>query len=135
MFKMSFFKNNWILCIILFFAFFIRFYHITYPITDVFAFRQTQTASVIRNFYREGINLFYPKVDSLGQPGYLVLEFPLYQAIVALLYHLFSPDILYARITSIFFGFLSAILLYKITLELLNKKLRFFQPFSFYFLH
>ena len=47
--------------------------------------RQAQTAFTIREFARNGIDLFHPHVPVVGRPWVLVYEFPLFQAIAAAL--------------------------------------------------
>jgi 4-amino-4-deoxy-L-arabinose transferase-like glycosyltransferase len=111
----------------------IRSYHITSPIDDLHAFRQTQTAGLVRDFSREGIDLFYPKMNTLGNPGYVVLEFPLYQALAALLYKSLAPDIIWARLLSISFGLLTILFVYRITKKFMGQKSAIFASLFFAF--
>lgn len=53
------------------------------PLLNSHAYRQTQTAQTIQIFLEEGWNPFLTKVRLFGKPGYTVLEFPLYQSLVA----------------------------------------------------
>ena len=112
--------------LIIFLALLVRSYHMAYPLNDIHCFRQTQTAGLIRDYYREGIDMLYPTMITLGDPGYVVLEFPLYQAISAILYHVFSPNVIYARLASIFFGLLSIIFVYRLTKRFLDHKTAIF---------
>lgn len=49
------------------------------------------SAAIARNYYREGMNLFYPRVDWRGDtPGFAEMEFPLYQWSIAILYKVFG---------------------------------------------
>ena len=65
----------------------IRLININMPILEGTAMRQTQTAMIARNFFSGGINMFYPRADFFGSgPGFLVLEFPLYNALAAVGY-------------------------------------------------
>ncbi len=93
-----------------------RLYHLTYPILDAFNFRQAQTATIALNFYKNGINLFQTELDifGIGKERFLTLEFPIYEAIVALLYRIFSVQDLLGRIVSITFGFIGAWYLHKL---------------------
>jgi len=52
------------------------------------SFRECQTAMVTRNLWLDGpIGLFYSRIDWFGNaPGYMLLEFPLYNAVVAVFY-------------------------------------------------
>lgn len=52
------------------------------------SWRETDVAGIARNFYREGMNLFYPRIDWRGDgPGYTESEFPFYPWTAAALYH------------------------------------------------
>lgn len=66
----------------------VRLVRIGIPMLEVAPTRQAQTAVIARNLWRGEGDLFHPKVDDLPEPGYLVLECPLYNAAVALLYRL-----------------------------------------------
>lgn len=56
-----------------------------HPLTDIHAFRQTQTAWASLLFAQSGIDWFHPQVPVFGLPFALPLEFPLFQAIASLL--------------------------------------------------
>ncbi len=116
-------------------ALLLRLYHVTYPLLDVHAFRQTQTASVVRNYYNSGIDPLTPKVDvfGVGKEENLILEFPFYQTIVALLYRVFSPSEIWGRMVSIFFGFLGAFYLFKLVNFLVDKNTALWAGFFFLF--
>ena len=48
------------------------------PLIDQQAWRQTDTAAIARNYYEEGYDLFYPRVDWRGATaGYVETNFPL----------------------------------------------------------
>ena len=111
-----------------------RLYHITYPIDDAHDFRQTADAGLIRDWYRNGINFFYPSLLSLGKPGYLVQELPLYQAIAALLYKLITPDVIVARVFTIIAGLLSILFIYRISSRFLDRKSSLLASFFFAFM-
>lgn len=88
---MKYFKKERLFWIILLFLISIRLINITMPILEGTAMRQVQTAMIARNFYREGLNILYPKTDFFGVgPGYLVLEFPLLNMLAAFGYLLFG---------------------------------------------
>jgi hypothetical protein len=117
--------------LIILLAIILRSYHITFPLNDIHSFRQTQTAGLIRDFYRDGINLFYPRVISLGNPGYVVLEFPLYQTLASLFYKILTPEIIWARILSIICGALSILFVYRITTKFADKTSAIFASLFF----
>lgn len=80
-----------------------RLIHITEPLNNVTQFRQAQTATIAKNFYLHGITLLQTELDifGMGKERYLTLEFPLYEAMVALLYFWFSPSDMWGRLVSV----------------------------------
>lgn len=55
------------------------------------AWRETDTAAIARNFYREDMNILLPRIDWRGDgPGYVESEFPLLPWTAACLYHVFG---------------------------------------------
>ena len=80
-------KGAFYLYIVLALGLALRLVNLQDPLIDKQAWRQTDTASIARNFYEEGHSLFYPRVDWRGTtPGYVETNFPLYPFVVALLY-------------------------------------------------
>lgn len=61
------------------------------PLTENFAWRQTQTAWTARIYHEEGIDLLRPEVPVHGPPWTFGFEFPLFQAIGAFLMDLGLP--------------------------------------------
>ena len=55
------------------------------PLTENFAWRQTQTAWTARIYHEQGIDLLHPQVPVHGPPWEFGFEFPLFQAVGALL--------------------------------------------------
>jgi 4-amino-4-deoxy-L-arabinose transferase-like glycosyltransferase len=70
------------------------------PLLDYHAHRQTQTASMSRNFARHGMHFFSPEVDTEGAPRRTGTEFPLYSYLLAVLFKLFGPIDWLGRILS-----------------------------------
>ncbi len=101
----------------------IRFINITMPILEGTAMRQVQTASIARNFFKYGINIFYPRVDHFGATsGYLVLEFPFLNALAGLGYMLLGGVYEWVgRLFSIFFFSGAAYFLYAITKKIFDR--------------
>lgn len=95
------------------------------PLYDAYYFRQTQTATVARNFYTNGINLFRPQLDifGTGPEQYLILESPIYQAVVAYLSQFWGFSESIARSVSIASGLISGLCLYFIVLFINKNKL------------
>src|SRR2546426_4009963 len=55
------------------------------------SWRQADEVQLARNFYRDGMNIFYPRIDWQGDtPGYVEMEVPLLPWVAALLYHIFG---------------------------------------------
>src|SRR5262245_57740027 len=66
--------------------------------------RQTDTASIARHFYRGGYHLFYPQVYWGGSgPGYAETEFQLHPFVTALLYGAFGERLWLGRLVSLIF--------------------------------
>ncbi len=64
------------------------------PLTENFAWRQTQTAYTARIYHQQGIDLLRPEVPVHGPPWVFGFEFPLFQAIGSLLMDLgLEPDV------------------------------------------
>ncbi|MCM8809504.1 MAG: glycosyltransferase family 39 protein, partial [Candidatus Omnitrophica bacterium] len=129
-------KKVYTLKLILIFLFFspIYFYHINSPILDTYSFRQTQTASVVKNFYKNGINLFKTEIDVFGpDDGYIFLEFPIYQAIVCIFYRIFNPSEVWGRVVSIIMSYIGAFLFFKLLL-LLTSDINFSLLSTFFYL-
>src|SRR3989338_7312361 len=82
--------KNLILFLIIFTGLTIRLAKINQPLLEFFPPRQTQTAEITRNIYVNGWPDFWtPKVRYFtNSPIPYVLEFPLYNGIIVILYHL-----------------------------------------------
>ena len=121
--KLDFF----ILSIILIIAFIFRLYKINIPLADLHSWRQVDTAAVARNYVKNGIDLFHPVYDDLSNVqsgidnplGYRMVEFPIYNAIIAFLYKsfpIFSLEI-WGRLTTIFFSLIIISVIYYLLLN------------------
>jgi len=116
-----------ILTFILFIALLFRLYKINIPLADLHSWRQADTASVVRNFVRNGIDLFHPIYDDLSNVqsgiinpnGYRMVEFPIYNAIVAILYKTFPvfPLEIWGRLTTIIFSLIIISIIYYLLLK------------------
>lgn len=101
----------------------VRLIHITQPLLEFFPQRQTQTAEITRNIYINGWPDFWtPKVRYFTpDPIPYVLEFPLYNGIVSMLYQTFGLHLVLGRLTSLIFFILSSIIFYRlITLSIIH---------------
>lgn len=112
-------------------AFLFRMYRINTPLADLHSWRQVDTAAVARNFARNGIDLLHPKYDDISSnqtghenpQGFRFVEFPLYNAIIAISYNLFPmfPIEVWGRIISSLFSLLLIISLYYISLKEVDR--------------
>jgi 4-amino-4-deoxy-L-arabinose transferase-like glycosyltransferase len=107
----------------------VRTYQLNAPLADWHSWRQADTAAVSRNFIQEKFNLLYPQSDSLwslaeGQlpnPNrYFLNEFPLYNAVVAIVYKFYGINHVYGRIVSIIISTLGALYLFLLAKKLLG---------------
>jgi flagellar biosynthesis protein FliQ len=74
-------------------------------VDDLLSWRETDIGGIARNFYREGMNLFYPRIDWRGDgPGYVEMEFPLYPWLIAVFYQLFGYHEIFGRLLSYSFS-------------------------------
>ena len=94
-------------------GFWLRTYKIDNPIADWHSWRQADTASVSRNFIKDGFNPLFPQYDALnplnetGEPNpnrYFFAEFPLYNILTYYAYSNFGVNEVYARLISIIFA-------------------------------
>ena len=82
--------------------------------------RECDEAGIARNYYQEGMNIFYPKVDWRGDtPGYAEMEFPLYPWLIALSYKIFGFHEFIGRIISYLFSLLTLLIFFSLACELL----------------
>ncbi len=139
-----------ILSILFILGFAVRLYKIQNPIADWHSWRQADTASVTKIYIQKGINFLYPKYHDVSSiqtgifnpQGYRMVEFPIYNAIVAIL----SPKITqismeeFSRLFTVLISLVSAFFLYLIGKRFFGKwggllALFFFLflPFNIYF--
>ena len=109
-----------------------RFYHLGSPLIDHSSWRQADTASISRNFYRGGFNLFYPQIDWRGRtPGYVESEFPLFAFLVAIAYKVFGLRESLGRLLSIVFSIAATGMLYLVAKRLFSKETAFYSTVVF----
>lgn len=84
------------------------------------SWRECDIASISRNYYREGMNLFYPRIDWRGEgPGYAEMEFPLYPWLIALLYRLWGYHEVAGRLLAYLFSLATIVVFFKLARYLL----------------
>ncbi len=94
----------------------VRLINLHSPLADYFGFRQTQTAITVWVMAKEGISFLHYQTPVLGAPWRVPFEFPTYQAAAALLAHSGLDLDVACRLTSLFFFYLSALLVYRLCL-------------------
>jgi len=113
---------RYILVLLLLIGLELRIYRIESPLLDHHSWRQSDTADITRNFYREGINPLYPRISSAGNlPGYVASEFPAYNSVVALLCRIFGFHERIGRLVSVAFSIAAAILVYLFATEYFSR--------------
>ena len=104
-------------------GFIARLINIKQPLLEVAGWRQCETASIARNFYYDGMNIFYPQVLWGGTTeGYIgQTEFHLYPFLVAILYKLFGVHEFLGRLVSILAFCGGSVFLYKLARKYTDK--------------
>jgi len=104
-------------------GFLARLMNITQPLLEVAGWRQCDTASIARNFYYNGMNIFYPQILQGGvTEGYIgETEFHIYPFIVALLYKMFGVHEFLGRLVSIFAFCGGALFLYRLSRKYVDE--------------
>ncbi|MEP6947578.1 MAG: glycosyltransferase family 39 protein [Acidobacteriota bacterium] len=89
---------------------------------DRSSWRESDVGSISRNFVREGMNPFYPRIDWRGTgPGYAEMEFPLYPWLIAVTYKLFGFHDVLGRLWSFAFSIGALYLFLKLARESLSE--------------
>ncbi len=116
-------KERSILAGILFLHLLSHLYGITDPPNGYHTWRESDTAAVAEAFYRESKNIFEPRThqrkDKIGITG---MEFPVYNYITGLLYHVFGFRHLVPRLLSVFIGISGLWGIYKLSKLYLHGK-------------
>lgn len=103
---------------------------LTYSHSD--DWRQADTATIARNFYESGYDLFYPQVNWGGVgPGYVETEFQLYPFLIALLYAVFGEQVWLGRLVSLLFTVPTFILFYLLARRILKRMAALWALFFF----
>ncbi len=119
----------------------LRFYHISNPALDWHSFRQADTVSVTREYVKHGIDILRPRYHDLSNiqsgknnlEGYRMVEFPIVNAMLALLIRSFPMlDLeLTSRLSSVAFSCISLILFYDLIRRLFNRRVALASMLSF----
>jgi hypothetical protein len=91
------------------------------PLLELHSFRQTQTAWTALIFHQQGIDLFHPKVPVFGPPWEVPFEFPLFQALAALVMNAgVAPD-LAMRTTGLATFLLTTLILWRLVARIAGE--------------
>ena len=107
-------------------AFIYRLWGINNPLLDFHSWRQTGTASISRNFYEGGMNIFKPQLDTIPEGNIKALyavEFQLYPYLVALFYFIFGAQDWIGRLVSVLFGMGALFYIYFIAKKYYDEKI------------
>lgn len=95
-------KYQYVLIIYIVISLLSHFYILTTPPCGTHVWRQSNTLSMARNFYEEGMNIFEPKIDRRNLTnGITGSHFPLYEWLLALLSKVFGYSETLARLYSL----------------------------------
>lgn len=84
-----------------------RLAHLRGPLDDPHSWRQCDTVVYTLDFHRHGIDLLHPAVCWLGAHRTLIFEFPLVEALSAMLYRVAGPDPFADRVVALGFYLLA----------------------------
>jgi len=139
-----------LLSLVLIFGFLVRLYKINNPVADWHSWRQADTASVSKTFVERGINLLLPRYHDISSiqtgifnpEGYRMVEFPIYNALHAVLASNF-PEIsleVWGRLLTSFIAVLTSFFIFLLGKKYVNKEVGLlacffylFLPFNIYF--
>jgi hypothetical protein len=119
-----------LLLIILSYGFYLRFYHIDYPVIGYHNWKTAHYISEAKNFERDGFfkhGFFVPMRDtteSINEPadGEHNDTFPTISIVVGVLFKLFGESLLIARLAEIFFSLGAVVFLYLLVKALFEKE-------------
>jgi hypothetical protein len=94
----------------------------TFRPIDHASWREADLGSISRNYVREGMNPFYPRVDWRGTgPGYAEMEFPLYPYLIAVTYEIFGIHDVTGRLWAFAFSVATLFFFFKLARENLGR--------------
>lgn len=108
----------------------IKFIHIDLPLLEGSVGRQLSTAMTTRNIFR-GENIFLPKIDEGPFPHYVMLEFPIFNIIVAALYKIFGMHDVLGRLVSILSIIVATVFLFRLVRRFFSYDVAFLSAIFF----
>lgn len=110
-----------VLWLVLALALAFRLVYVTTPLIDGHSWRQITNADIARNLAQGSFDLLHPPVNWGGRDGYTGMEFPLFHALVALLYRVFGEAEIWARLTSIVFSVATVVGIFRLGERLFDR--------------
>lgn len=98
-----------------------RLLYVTTPLIEAHSWRQLTNADIARNLAEGSFDLLHPPVNWGGRDGYTGMEFPLFHAMVALLYRVFGEAEILARLTSIGFSMAALVGIFRLGESLFDR--------------
>lgn len=98
-----------------------RMYRFDAPYVDTHSWRQVTNADIARLWTEQPINIFFPPVSWGGPDGYVGLEFPLLQALTAVLWRVTGHSEPLGRLVPMAFSVASVGLIYALGARLFNR--------------
>lgn len=98
-----------------------RLYRLDIPYVDAHSWRQVTNADIARLWTEQPINIFFPPVSWGGPDGYVGLEFPLLQALTAVVWRVAGYDEPTGRLVPLMFGVASVWLIYLLGTRLFGR--------------
>ena len=112
----------------------VRLIGINAPFIDGWSWRQSDVASIARNFAQNGFHFGYPQIDWAGsQPGYVGTEFPILPFAAALAYRVLGEHEWVGRIQAVFFFALSLPFFFQFVRELFDREIACWALFFYSF--
>lgn len=102
-------RVGWVLALLLLA---LRFFHLGGPLDDPHSWRQADTARASLEYARHGIDLLHPVVCWLGGHRILIFEFPLPEAMSALLQRTFGGGVVWDRVVDLAFYVVATVYLH-----------------------
>ena len=99
-----------------------RLAHLGGPLDDPHSWRQCDTVVYSLNFHRHGIDLLHPAVCWLGAQRTLIFEFPLVEALSALLYRVTGPTPVADRLVALGFFLVATAYFHRIARRLAGHR-------------
>lgn len=101
----------------------LRMINIFSPVSGWHSWRQSDTASIARNFYENGYNFLNPQINWGGSgTGFVESEFQVYPFIVSILYSVFGVNDVWGRLVSVIFSVLTVLGIYLLVRKIINEE-------------